>query len=91
MRSFSRVLSSVYDLRWSDDKKYGEIRLAEEQQFSEYSFNRSDAKAIRAEFELHEKQAKELLDGFRTTAREGAGDVSAASGIRPLLEVLQPF
>jgi glycyl-tRNA synthetase alpha chain len=39
----------------------------EEEQFSEYSFNRSDVKAIRAEFELHEKQAKELLDGFAGT------------------------
>jgi len=37
----------------------------EEQQFSEYSFDRSDAPAIRSEFELHEKQAKELLDGFK--------------------------
>jgi glycyl-tRNA synthetase alpha chain len=65
---FLQNATSVYDLRWSADKTYGEIRLAEEQQFSEYSFNRSDAKAIRAEFELHEKQAKELLDGFPTTA-----------------------
>jgi glycyl-tRNA synthetase alpha chain len=39
----------------------------EEQQFSEYSFDRSDAPAIRSEFELHEKQAKELLDGFKGT------------------------
>jgi len=38
----------------------------EEQQLSEYSFDRSDAAAIRAEFELHEKQAKELLDGFKS-------------------------
>jgi glycyl-tRNA synthetase alpha chain len=65
--AFLQGVESVYDLRWSRDKTYGEIRLAEEQQFSEYSFNRSDAKAIRAEFELHEKQAKELLDGYATT------------------------
>jgi glycyl-tRNA synthetase alpha chain len=65
--AFLQGVSSVYDLRWSADKTYGEIRLAEEQQFSEYSFNRSDAKAIRAEFELHEKQAKELLDDFAGT------------------------
>jgi len=53
----------VYDIRWSADKTYGDIRrLMEEQQFSEYSFDRSDAAAIRAEFELHEKQAKELLE-----------------------------
>jgi glycyl-tRNA synthetase alpha chain len=67
--AFLQGVASVYDLRWSRDKTYGEIRLAEEQQFSEYSFNRSDAKAIRAEFELHEKQAKELLDGYATTER----------------------
>ena len=66
--AFLQDVSSVYDLRWSADKTYGEIRLAEEQQFSEYSFNRSDVKAIRAEFELHEKQAKELLDGFGSAA-----------------------
>jgi glycyl-tRNA synthetase alpha chain len=65
--AFLQGVSSVYDLRWSRDKTYGQIRLAEEQQFSEYSFNRSDAQAIRAEFELHEKQAQELLDGFATT------------------------
>jgi len=62
--AFLQNVESVYDLRWSADKTYGDIRLAEEQQFSEYSFDRSDADAIRAEFELHEKQAKELLEGF---------------------------
>jgi len=62
--AFLQGVDSVYDLRWSDDKTYGDIRLAEEQQFSEYSFDRSDAKAIRAEFDLHEKQGKELLDGW---------------------------
>ena len=65
--AFLQSVESVYDLRWSDDKSYGEIRLAEEQQFSVYSFDRSDAQAIRAEFELHEKQAKELLEGFTGT------------------------
>jgi glycyl-tRNA synthetase alpha chain len=62
--AFLQNVESVYDLRWSVNKTYGDIRLAEEQQFSEYSFDRSDAAAIRAEFELHEKQAKELLEGF---------------------------
>ena len=63
--AFLQNVESVYELRWSVDKSYGDIRLMEEQQFSEYSFDRSDAHAIRAEFELHEKQAKELLDGFK--------------------------
>jgi glycyl-tRNA synthetase alpha chain len=63
--AFLQGVESVYDLRWSADKTYGDIRLMEEQQFSEYSFDRSDASSIRSEFELHEKQAKELLDGFK--------------------------
>jgi glycyl-tRNA synthetase alpha chain len=71
--AFLQNVDSVYDLRWSGDKSYGDIRLAEEQQFSEYSFDRSDAASIRAEFELHEKQAKELLNGFSgTEGRYGA-------------------
>jgi glycyl-tRNA synthetase alpha chain len=62
--AFLQGAESVYDLRWSEGKTYGDIRLAEEQQFSVYSFDRSDAKAIRSEFDLHEKQARELLDGW---------------------------
>jgi glycyl-tRNA synthetase alpha chain len=62
--AFLQGVESVYDLRWSEDKSYGDIRLMEEQQLSVYSFDRSDAAAIRAEFELHEKQAKELLEGL---------------------------
>ena len=66
--AFLQGVESVYDLRWSADKTYGDIRLMEEQQLSGYSFDRSDASAIRSEFELHEKQAKELLDGFKGAA-----------------------
>ncbi len=66
--AFLQGVESVYDFRWSADKTYGDIRLLEEQQLSEYSFDRSDAGAIRSEFELHEKQAKELVDGFKGAA-----------------------
>jgi glycyl-tRNA synthetase alpha chain len=71
--AFLQGVDSVYDIRWSADKTYGDIRLAEEQQLSEYSFDRSDAAAIRSEFELHEKEAKELLEDFAAT--EGKGHV----------------
>src|ERR1700675_3686568 len=70
--AFLQGVDSVYDIRWSADKTYGDIRPAEEQQLSEYSFDRSDAAAIRSEFELHEKEAKELLENFAAT--EGKGD-----------------
>jgi glycyl-tRNA synthetase alpha chain len=67
--AFLQNVESVYALRWSEEKTYGAIRLVEEQQLSAYSFDCSDAAAIRSEFELHEKQAKELLEGFK--AAEG--------------------
>jgi glycyl-tRNA synthetase alpha chain len=60
--AFLQNVESVYEIRWTADKTYGDIRLAEEQQLSVYSFDRSDAKALRAEFEIHEKEAKDLLD-----------------------------
>ncbi len=76
--AFLQGVESVFDLRWSEDRSYGEIRLREEQQLSVYSFDASDAKAIRSEFELHEKEAKRLLDGF--------GDAKGAARERyPLL------
>ena len=64
--AFLQDVESVYEIRWNEEKSYGDIRLAEEQQLSEYSFDRSDAQALRAEFELHEKEAKELLDGWKS-------------------------
>jgi len=63
--AFLQDVESVYDIRWTEDKSYGDIRLAEEQQLSEYSFDRSDAQALRAEFELHEKESRELLEGWK--------------------------
>jgi glycyl-tRNA synthetase alpha chain len=66
--AFLQDVESVYDLRWSDDKTYGEIRLPEERQLSEYSFNKSDPSELRAEFESHERQAKQLLEGFAVMA-----------------------
>ena len=63
--SFLQGVDSVYDIRWTETMTYGQIRLAEEQQLSVYSFEQSDAKALRAEFELHEKESKELLDGWK--------------------------
>jgi glycyl-tRNA synthetase alpha chain len=65
--SFLQGVESVYDILWSPDKTYGDIRLKEEQQLSVYSFDRSDADKIRSAFEIHEKEAKELLDGFAPT------------------------
>ncbi len=83
--AFLQNVESVYDIHWTADKTYGDIRLAEEQQLSEYSFDRSDAAALRAEFELHEKQAKELLDGWKQLPVENVGAPTLERARYPIL------
>lgn len=59
--AFLQDVDSVFDLRWSDERTYGQIRTDEERQFSAYSFELADAQAARQLFELHEAEAKRLL------------------------------
>ncbi len=63
--AFLQGVDNVFDLRWSADRSYGQVRLAEEQQFSVYSFERADPATTRKLFELHEKEAARLLDSYR--------------------------
>src|SRR5260370_4476230 len=58
-------LDSVYDVRWSDDHTYGQVRLLEEQEFSAYNFEYADPVITRSLFELHEKEAKQLIEKYR--------------------------
>src|SRR3972149_9202816 len=62
--AYLQDVDSVFDLRWSSSEKYGTVRLAEEQQFSAYSFDYADGQTTRELFNLHEKEAKRLLAGF---------------------------
>ncbi len=67
--SFLQEVPSVFDLRWSDTVKYGQVRLAEEQQFSAYSFEAADATTARTLFEMYEREAMALLDRFAELAQ----------------------
>ena len=60
--AYLQGVDSVFDVRWSNSMRYGEVRLAEEQQFSAYSFDYADVRATREAFDLHEAEAKRLLD-----------------------------
>ncbi|MHB8486877.1 MAG: glycine--tRNA ligase subunit alpha [Candidatus Acidiferrales bacterium] len=59
--AFLQNVDSVFKLRWSDDVTYGDIRLAEEQQFSAYSFEWADPGRTREMFDLCEREAKSIL------------------------------
>jgi glycyl-tRNA synthetase alpha chain len=63
-------VDSVYDLRWSRSMTYGQVRLAEEQQFSAYNFEYADPVMVRTIFDLSEREAARLLDGYKTAKPE---------------------
>ncbi len=58
---FLQEVDSVYDLRWSKNADYRAIRLAEERDFSIYSFDRADTAALWEHFRLYEEEARNLL------------------------------
>lgn len=62
--AYLQDVDNVFDLRWSRDRSYGEVRLVEEQQFSAYSFDYADPETTRKLFDLHEREAKALLEAF---------------------------
>lgn len=79
--AFLQGVDSVFDLRWSDSSTYGDIRLAEEQQFSTYSFDWADPKRTREMFELCEREAKSILSHHGGAT----GSASVGQSITPLL------
>jgi glycyl-tRNA synthetase alpha chain len=66
--SYLQGVDNVFDVRWSPTVTYRQVRLAEEQQFSAYSFDYADAASIRKQFDLNETEAKRLLDAWPRAA-----------------------
>jgi glycyl-tRNA synthetase alpha chain len=62
LEMFIEGKDDIYDLQWSDDVTYRDLRLAEEQQFSDYNFNRASIKGLREQFVLAEQEAQQLIE-----------------------------
>ncbi len=62
--AYLQGVDNVFDVRWSDTTTYRQVRLAEEQQLSAYSFDFADAVSTRKQFELNEAEAKRILDAW---------------------------
>jgi glycyl-tRNA synthetase alpha chain len=72
--SYLQGVDNVFDVRWSDTVTYRQVRFAEEQQFSAYSFDFADAVSIRKQFDLAEAEATRLLTlyaGLKASAKKG--------------------
>jgi glycyl-tRNA synthetase alpha chain len=62
--AYLQGVDNVFDVRWSRNMTYRQVRLAEEQQFSAYSFDHADAASTRKQFDLNEAEAARLLADF---------------------------
>jgi glycyl-tRNA synthetase alpha chain len=62
--AYLQGVDNVFDVRWSNTTSYRQVRLAEEQQLSAYSFDHADAVSTRKQFELNESEAKRILDAW---------------------------
>ena len=93
--AFLQDVDSIYGIVWARDPetgrevKYGEVRLADEQQFSVYNFEAADVQSTWKHFELCEDECKKLIEHYSALTRdksEGDGnDVVRKKARFPLL------
>ena len=68
--AFLQDVDSIYDIVWARDPetghevKYGDVRLADEEQFSVYNFEAADVEKAWAHFDLYEAECKALLQRY---------------------------
>jgi len=79
--AFLQDVDSIYDIVWARDPEtgrvttYGDVRLADEQQFSVYNFEMADVEKAWKHFELFEAECKSLLDQYAALSKQKiAGD-----------------
>ncbi len=78
--AFLQDVDSIYDIVWARDPetgrevKYGEVRLADEQQFSVYNFEAADVASAWKHFELCEAECKRLIDAYASLTKEKNDD-----------------
>jgi glycyl-tRNA synthetase alpha chain len=74
--AFLQDVDSIYDIVWARDPetgnvvKYGDVRLADELQFSVYNFEAADVEKAWKHFELYEAECKALLEEYAVLARD---------------------
>lgn len=62
LEMFLEEKDNIYDLKWSDDVSYRDLRFEEEKQFSEYNFSQATVRSLRENFRLSEKEAAKLIE-----------------------------
>jgi len=61
LEMFLEGVDNIYDLKWSEDVTYRDLRLLEEKEFSEYNFNQADINALHTSFSMNVREARRLI------------------------------
>ena len=62
---FIQKKKSIFEIEWNKGVTYGDMRMREEVEFSNYNFKLADTSMLASLFDLYEKEAKALLkQGF---------------------------
>ena len=59
--TFIQKVNSVYEVKWNDTVKYGDIYLQQEREHSRYNFEEANIESLIAMFGLYEKEANDTL------------------------------
>ena len=62
LEMFLEGKDNIYDLNWSEDVSYQDLRFIEEKEFSEYNFSQANVGRLKDSFLLNEKEARQLID-----------------------------
>jgi glycyl-tRNA synthetase alpha chain len=91
--AFLQDVDSIYDIVWARDPetgrevKYGDVRLADEQQFSVYNFEAADVQKTWKHFELCEAECNALIERYGVLrkdlelSRRVSNDQNAGEGL----------
>ena len=94
---FLQDVDSIYDIVWARDPsiegettghevKYGDVRLADELQFSVYNFEAANVDFQWSHFNQYERECSVLIEGYRS-AKEKKADELVRLGLRGLVDV----
>jgi glycyl-tRNA synthetase alpha chain len=81
--AFLQDVDSIYEIVWARDPetggavKYGDVRLADEVQFSVYNFEQADVEKAWKHFELYEAECKGLVEQYAALQDQNPGPASS--------------
>jgi glycyl-tRNA synthetase alpha chain len=95
--AFLQDVNSVYDIVWARDPAsgravtYGDVRHADELQFSVYNFERANVDYLWKHFELYEAECEELLAAYRAIKKDDRAPAEAVACEKRRFPVLAAY